>query len=146
MRRSESSTKEEGLVEGRANKYAKGSDASGMYNVALAASSRGDGVAVGMRAVVSRTANAGLKIDYCTITRMLRAVLFLFHSSLIRESAGCGFHFPVYRVTTLQESVQNPVGKVLTRGSVRQLRSYVKNSAVPFIGMYSYEASAKEEM
>jgi len=52
-----------------------------MYNVALAASSRGDGVAVGMRAVVSRTANAGLKIDYCTITRMLRAVLFLFHSS-----------------------------------------------------------------
>jgi hypothetical protein len=85
-------------VEGRAKKYAKGSDASGMYNVALAASSRGDGVAVGMRAVVSRTANAGLKIDYCTITRMLRAVLFLFHSSLIRESAGCGFHFPVYRV------------------------------------------------
>jgi len=35
---------------------------------------------------------------------------------------------------------------VLTRGSVRQLRSYVKNSAVPFKGMYSYEASAKEEM
>jgi len=45
--------------------------------------------------------------------------LFPTHARLIRESAGCGFHFPVYRVTTLAESSQDPVYRGLTEDSVR---------------------------
>jgi len=53
--------------------------------------------------------------------------LFPSHARLIRESAGCGFHFPVYIATTLPESSQDPVYRGLTQGSVRKLQSYVKN-------------------
>ena len=56
------------------------------------------------------------------------AMLFPTHARLIRESAGCGFHLPVYRATTLPESSQDPVYRGFTQGSVHKLQSYVKNS------------------
>jgi len=70
------------------------------------------------------------KVDQCMTVRMESATLFPTHARLIRESAGCGFHFPVYRATTLAESSQDPVYRGLTQNSVRKLpsQSYVTNS------------------
>jgi len=69
-------------------------------------------------------------VDECTTARMnlKSATLFPTHARLIHESAGCGFHFPVDRATTLPEISQDPVYGGLTKGSVRKVQSYVKNS------------------
>jgi len=66
-----------------------------------------------------------LEIDPRTAEQV--AVLPVAQSRLIRESARCGFHFPVHRVTMPPEISQNTVYRVLARGRVLILHLYVEN-------------------
>ena len=76
-----------------------------------------------------RTANAGLKIDHCSKTRVVlwAAWPLTTQLSLIHKSSQCVTQYPVHRATALSGSSQYPIHRVRTNESAKRLQSCMEN-------------------